>query len=98
MARAWFDDVELSATGSKKRVSDAIIQATTTYARCLSEQGLEMADKSVIISNNMGMAHSICKHVRQRGIHIKAATTGRDLGQDRAGRTPTSRPTHSKRR
>eukprot|EP00959_Pyramimonas_sp_CCMP1952_P263699 5514724-Pyramimonas_sp.AAC.1 len=71
MPRAWFDDVELSATGSKQRVSDTITQATTTYARCLSEQGLEMADKSLIISNDMGMTQSICKHVRQQGIHIK---------------------------
>eukprot|EP00959_Pyramimonas_sp_CCMP1952_P390675 8187219-Pyramimonas_sp.AAC.1 len=43
---AWFDDVELRTTGSRRRTNTTAISANAAYARCFAEQGLEMADKS----------------------------------------------------
>eukprot|EP00959_Pyramimonas_sp_CCMP1952_P440405 9220792-Pyramimonas_sp.AAC.1 len=58
---ACFDDVEPRATGSQQHATTTMINATTAYSRCLAEQGLDMADKSAVISASMGMANDICK-------------------------------------
>ena len=97
MPRAWFDDVELNAKGSTGTVKKTITYATVEYSKCLAEQGLEMADKSVILTTNEQMTRDIAAEIRRQGVVVKPATTGRDLGIDRAGTVARTRPTHAKR-
>eukprot|EP00959_Pyramimonas_sp_CCMP1952_P314582 6585078-Pyramimonas_sp.AAC.1 len=74
-----------------------IVSATVEHSKCLAEQGLEMADKSVIITTNEQMARDVASEIRRQGVVVKPASSGRDLGIDRVGTVARTRPTHTKR-
>eukprot|EP00959_Pyramimonas_sp_CCMP1952_P063076 1318559-Pyramimonas_sp.AAC.1 len=53
----YFEDVGPRTTGSQRRTTSTTISTTAAYSQCLAEQGLEMADKTAVISANMDMTN-----------------------------------------
>ena len=57
--------MELRTTGSQKKVQETSIKDTVTYARCLAQKGLDLVDKTIVISSNINVTHEICKQARK---------------------------------
>ena len=79
------DDCPQVHVGDKEFLKTHVPETAVAFARKRENQGLDISNKTTIVSTSTEIGQLIKEELRKVNIHVKVEASGRDVGCDLAG-------------